>query len=73
MSEENLYIFIQVYLFNYVDKHVDELHKQLWSIDNKLAQHSLTGFEKKNKEERKKSRKFQEYLFPLPLFFKLYL
>ena len=29
MSEENLYIFIQVYLFNYVDKHVDELHKQL--------------------------------------------
>lgn len=49
------------------------LHKQLWSIDNKLAQHSLTGFEKKNKEERKNSRKFQEYLFPLPLFFKLYL
>lgn len=49
------------------------LHKQPWSIDNKLAQHSLTDFEKKNKEERsnsfaRMSRKFHEYLF-----FKLYL
>lgn len=54
------------------------LHKQPWSIDNKLAQHSLTDFGKKNKEERgnsfaRMSRKFHEYLFPLPLFFKLYL
>lgn len=54
------------------------LHKQPRAIDNKLAQHSLTGFEKKNKEGRRNSfarmsRKFHEYLFPLPLFFKLYL